>query len=238
LRVKDLSETDWNIVVRRGTTLGEIVRTAEPGTRPLFAVLDGPKLAGVISVPDIERILEDPDPTLLAAVIAEDLMTTTPATFAPDNDIYEALDKFRETRHDILPVVSDDGNWHGMLSRRRVFESLRERIESMQKLVLQEHGGLHTIEEEGHIQQLLMAVSPVETERIQRRMVPVDAIGKSLREADVRRKYNLLVIGIELPDGTLQFPPDLDMPLQADHRLVATVQQDTRREDRDSSPPL
>jgi CIC family chloride channel protein len=230
LRVEDLSETDWNIVVRRNTTLGEIVRTAEPGTRPLFAVLDGPKLVGVISVPDIERILEDPDPTLLAAVIAEDLMTTTPATFAPDNDVYEALDKFRESRHDILPVVSDDGHWHGMLSRRRVFQSLRERIESMQKLVLQEHGGLHAIDEDGHLQQLLMAVSPVETDRIQRRMVPFDVIGKSLREADVRRKYNLLVIGIELPDGKLQFPPDLDMPLQAHHRLVATVQQDTRRE--------
>jgi CBS domain-containing protein len=229
LRVKDLSETDWKVVVRRNTTLGEIVRTAEPGTRPLFAVLDGPKLAGVISVPDIERLLEDPEPTLLAAVIAEDLMTTSPATLSPDNDIYEALDEFRESRHDVLPVVSDGGDWNGMLSRRRVFESLRDRIDTMQKLVLKEHGRLHAIEEEGQIQQLLMAVSPVETDRIQRRMVPVEAIGKSLREADVRRKYNLLVIGIELADGTLQFPPDLDMPLEADHRLVATVQQEARR---------
>lgn len=228
LRVRDLSETDWKLVVRRSTTLGEIVRTFEPGTRPLFAVLDGEKLAGVISVPDIERLFEDPEPALLAAIIAEDMMTATPTTLSPDNDIYEALDKFRESRHDVLPVVSNDGQWHGMLTRRCVFESLRDQIDAMHKVVLKEHGRLHTIEEEGHIQQLLMAVSPVETDRIQRRMVPVEAIGKSLREADVRRKYNLLVIGIELPDGTLQFPPDLDMPLQADHRLVATVQADTR----------
>jgi chloride channel protein, CIC family len=221
--VEDLMEPDWSPVVGPEANLREMIQKIEPGTRPVFAVVKNGTLVGVISVPDIQRIMDEPG--LAEAVIAEDMMTERLATLAPDDDIYQALSEFGRTQHNVLPVVSKDRDhrWLGMLTRRRVFETLQRRIGETQEQVLREHMGLRAIDTEGQIQQLVMAVSPVETDRIQRLMVPIDAVGKTIREAQMRQNYGLQVIGIEMPDGTLQFPPDLDLTLQAGHRLVATI---------------
>ena len=61
------------------------------------------------------------------------------------------------------------------------------------------------------------AVSPVTADRVQRLMVPLDALDKTIREADVRKNFGIQVLGIELPDGSVQFPPELDMPLSFDN---------------------
>jgi len=53
--------------------------------------------------------------------------------------------------------------------------------------------------------------------------VPIQAIGKSLRECDFRRKYNAQVIAIEHPDGSIECPPDLDRALSTKERLLAVV---------------
>lgn len=225
-KVGDLMERDWQPVVSPDATLGEMVQRIVPGTRPVFAVVCDQSLVGVISVPDIQRIMDEPG--LADAVIAEDIMTERLATLNPANDIYEALSEFGRTRHDVLPVVSKDSHkrWLGMLTRRQVFETLQRRIGETQQLVMQEHLGLRAIEDEGQIHQLVMAVSPLETDRIQRLMVPLDALGKTIREAQMRQQYGLQVIGIERPDGSLQFPPDIDTKLEAGHRLVAIAVMD------------
>ena len=110
-----------------------------------------------------------------------------------------------------------------MLSRRDVFETLQRRVLETQQELLREHSGLRAIDHEGQMQQLLMAVTPVETNRIQRFMVPLDALDKTIREADIRQKFGIEVLGIERPDGTVQFPPDLDLPLQSSHRLIGVM---------------
>jgi hypothetical protein len=194
-----------------------------PGTRPVFAVVDDERLLGVVSLPDIERVIADADSTLLTAVIAADLMTTHIDSVSPSDDVYEALNRFRASRHDVLPVVSRDRSgkrWRGMLTRRAIFDALREHTDTIHRQVLEEHSGLHAIDAEGRISELAMTVSPAGKEMIERRMVPLDALGRSLRQADFRSTYGVMVLGIELPDGTLQFPPDLDMPLDSAHRLV------------------
>lgn len=237
-RVAELMERDWQPVVKTEATLGEMIEKLEPGTRPVFAVVKDGSLAGVISVPDIQRIMDEPG--LIDAVIAQDLMTERLATLAPDDDIYQALSEFGRTRHDVLPVVSRDRarRWLGMLTRRQVFERLQQRIGETQRIVAREHVGLRAIEDEGQLQQLVMAVSPLESNRIQRLMVPIDAVGLTIRDAQMRQRYGLQVIGIELPDGTLQFPPDLDLPLEPGHRLVATIVQDPApRKDAAKPPP-
>jgi len=224
-RVRDLMEKE-SLVVAPSTSLGEMVKMVKPATRPVFAVVDADRLVGVVSLPDIERVVGESDPTLLSAVIAADIMTTDVVTVVPENDVYEVLDRFRTTRHDVLPVVSHGPapRWLGMLARRAIFDALRERTDAIHRTVLEEHSGLHEIEEEGQIAEIAMAVAPTHRELIQRRMVPADALGKSLREADFRRVYGVIVLGVELADGTLQFPPDLDLSLQPEHRLLVTVQ--------------
>lgn len=222
-RVRDLMETG-PLSVAPGTSLGEMVRMVKPATRPVFAVVDGGRLRGVVSLPDIERVVADSEPTLLAAVVAADIMSTSLTTVTADDDVYEVLNRFRVSRHDVLPVVADGARWLGMLSRRAIFDALRERTEEIHRKVLEEHSGLRAIDEEGRVSELAMTVSPRNRDLIQRRMVPTDALGKSLREADFRRVYGVIVLGVELADGTLQFPPDLDMPLDPEHRLITTAQ--------------
>ncbi len=58
------------------------------------------------------------------------------------------------------------------------------------------------------------------TEKIQRLIVPVQAVGLSLRDADFRRKYGVQVIAIEQADGSIQCPPDVEGPLKTDQRLI------------------
>lgn len=223
-RVGDLMEKE-PLVVEPRTSLGEMVQMVRPATRPVFAVVDRGVLVGVVSLPDIERVVGDSDSTLLNAVIAADIMTTQVTTVTPDDDAYEVLNRFRATRHDVLPVVAGARHprWLGMLSRRAIFDALRERTDSIHRMVLEEHAGLRAIDEEGRISEIAMAVSPGSRDLIQRRMVPADALGRSLRETDFRRVYGVTVLGVEHADGTLQFPPDLDMPLDAEHRLIVTA---------------
>ncbi len=160
-----------------------------------------------------------------AAVIASDIMTQRLETVAPDDDVYSALTVFKRGNHDVLPVVSRDrgGRWLGMLTREVVFDRVQRQITETQKLVFREHTGLTAIEQEGQLQQLVMGVTPMRRDMIQRLLVPLQALNRSLRDCDFRRQFGAQVIAIEQPDGTIQCPPDLDVPLQTGQRLLAIV---------------
>ncbi|GMU38100.1 MAG: chloride channel protein [Phycisphaerae bacterium] len=221
--VSRLTERNWQAVATPSAGLEELAAKLTPGTRPVFAVLDGARLAGVISMPDLSRMLDEPG--LGSMLIAADIMTERVVSVYEDDDLYHALAVFQRENHDVLPVVTRDRSrrFVGMLTRRRVFEALREHILDMQKHVFREHEGLAAMEREGQIDQLITAVAPQRTDHVQRLLVPLDAIGKSLREADFRRAFGAHVVAIEQPDGSLQCPPDIDAPLNSGQRLLAIV---------------
>jgi len=227
-RVRDVMHADWPLVAKPESTLTELITGATPGTRPVFAVVKAGRIVGIISVPDILRITNMPG--LADMVIAEDMMTTRINAVSPDDDLYTALNVFRREDHDVLPVVSPSRRrrWLGMLTRENIFETVRARIEETQRLIMREHDGLAVFERQGRLQQLMMGVAPMRTDLIQRLIVPLQAIGKSLRESNFRRTFGAQVVAIEQPDGTLQCPPDLDARLHTDQRLIAIV---------DGSPP-
>ncbi|HPF38291.1 MAG TPA: chloride channel protein [Phycisphaerae bacterium] len=225
-RVRDLMEPKWEDTVAPETTLPEMVERIRPGTRPVFAVAKGDDLLGVVSVPDIRSFMEDP--ALANFVIAADMMTVDLQTVDEETEVYLALDLFRRSDHQVLPVLSHDRRhkWIGMLSRERVFEAIREAMAETQQAMLEEHAGLTAIEQEGQLHNLVMGVTPTSRDMIQRLIVPMDALGKSLRDADFRRQYNAQVIAIEQPDGSVQCPPDIDRPLRSGQRLLAIVWND------------
>jgi len=224
--VGDLMERGWELVVPPHATLGEIVSRIHPGTRPVFAVVDERRIVGLISVPDIQTIMSEEH--LSDVLIASDIMTERLTVLTPENDIYDAVNQFSRTRHDVLPVVSQRSsmNWIGMLTRTRIYEALQARILKTHEVLRREHVGLSAIAQEGQIQQLMLAVSPVTADRVQRLMVPLEALDKTIREADIRKRFGIQVLGIELPDGSVQFPPELDTPLTAGHRLIGVVLED------------
>ncbi len=223
VQVESLIDRDWPLIASPDDSLPELVRHVRPGTRPVFAVTRGRRIVGLISVADIRRFMEEPG--MADALIASDMMSEDLTTLHPDHDLYQALTAFRLSHHDVLPVVTRGrhSEWLGMLTRERVFETVQHQVEQLQKLVLREHAGLAAMEQEGQLQQLVMAVTPMSKDRVQRLLVPMQAVGKSLREADFRRQFGAQVIAIEQPDGSLQCPPDLDTPLETSQRLVAIV---------------
>ena len=222
-RVEQLMEQDWAETVPPEAILGEMVNKAQLGTRPVFAVVQEGRLCGLVSVTDIRRIMEEPG--LAEVVIAADLMSSRPVTVYPDQDVYQAMSALEGEHDDVLPVVSRDRSrrWLGMLTRDRVFQTVQGQIEATHKHVLREHSGLAAIGQEGQLQQLVMGISPPRADVIQRLLVPLQAVGQSLREADFRRNFGAQVIAIEQPDGSIQCPPDLEAPLHTGQRLVAIV---------------
>ena len=234
-RVSELMERDWPMQAAPSATLPELIARIKPGTRPVFAIVDNERIQGVVSVPDIHRTLEQPG--MAEAVIAADIMTERLTTVYDDDDLYSALNQFKLGNHDVLPVVSRgrDARWLGMLTRERVFDMVQARIAETQRLVFREHTPLAAIEQEGQLQQLVMGVTPLRRDMIQRLLVPLQAIGKSLREADFRKQFGAQVIAVELPDGGSECPPDLDKPLQTNERLLTIVWQTGGERDSDST---
>lgn len=222
-QVADVMEPKWPDTVSPGTPLRTMIEQIRPGTRPVFAVAEGGKLRGLVSVPDIQRIMEEP--SLAEVVIAADMMTEQLDIVHPDTDVYSALAVFRRGNHEVLPVVvrGAEANWVGMLSRKQVYEKIQHHLADMHQLMFREHAGLVAIEQEGKLQQLVMGVSPMKSDMIQRLLVPIDAVGKSLRDADFRKHYGAQVIAIENPDGRIECPPNLDTPLMTGQRLIAIV---------------
>ncbi len=221
--VEQYMERDWPLLASPDTKLHDLVERIKPGTRPVFAVIKSDRIVGLISVPDIRKVMDHPN--LADALIAGDMMTERISSVTPAQNLYEALEVFKIENHDCLPVVAGDGShkFLGMLSRERVFDAVRQNMMQTQEFIFREHAGLAAIDQEARLQQLVMGVTPEKTDRVQRLMVPLDALGKSLRTADFRNQFGIQVIAIEQPDGSIQCPPDIDTPLVSSVRLVAVV---------------
>jgi len=165
------------------------------------------------------------EPGLANAVIAADMMTERLPVLHSDQSVYETLNAFTRSRLDVLPVVSrgPEKRWLGMLTRERVFRAVRSQVEDMQRSVVREHDGLAAMQREGQLQELVAGLAPAQRHEFRRLFVPLQAVGKSLREADFRRNFGAQVIAVEQADGAIQCPPDIDAPLRTDQRLIAIV---------------
>ncbi|NOX60179.1 MAG: CBS domain-containing protein [Planctomycetes bacterium] len=222
-QVEQLMDRDWKLTVSPKTPLAELLHKTQYGTHPVFAVADDGMLRGLISTSDIVRSTDEPH--LGEIVIAMDMMHAVSSSVFPDESIYDALNLFRSSDQEVLPVVSREPNrrWLGMLTRNQVFKRVREHFSEMEKLIMREHHGLAAINREGQLHELLTGMAPKRGHELQRLFVPLQAIGKSLRDADFRREFGVQVVAIEQSDGSLQSPPDVDTPLRTDQRLVVLM---------------
>lgn len=224
--VEDLLEPDRAINVEPNTSLPALVKQIRFGTWPVFAVVREGRFMGLISSSEIQRVMDEP--AVAEAVIAADMMREPHTVLYPDESVYEALNEFRHGQDGVLPVVSRGlgRRWLGALTREGVFRAVRGQIEKMQESTLREHRGLEAIGQEGQWQELLAGFVPQQQHRVQRLLVPLQALGRSLREADFRGQFGVHVVAIEQPDGSIQCPPDIDAPLRTEQRLVALMRDD------------
>lgn len=229
--VEHLMERDWEYTVTPETPLDQVVERIALGTRPIIAVAREEKLKGVISATDIGRVIDDP--AVARMLVASDIMTTKIASVAPGDDLYQVLSVFKHTGHEVLPVITRQNGerWVGMISRQHVVDVLRKDLRERHAVVLREHDDLQAIDRDLSLHQMLLPTSQ-DTHRLQKMFVPIQAVGKSLRESDFRRRFNVQVIAIEQPDGAIQCPPDLDKPLTTDLRLLALRVKDDEKMNR------
>jgi CIC family chloride channel protein len=219
-RVRDVMVADWPHVVGPGTPLADLVQRIPSGNRARFAVVDHGRLVGLITTADVARAAKNAGNSQI--VVAADIMALRPKVAHPDDDLYEVLKIFRTHQLDVVPVVDPgDRRFRGMLTRDAVREAVRARLREERAALLAEHGGLAALaDDEQQIEQMLAGILPEPRRAIHRMEVPAQVVGKSLREAGFRRRYQCEVVAIELPDGAILAPPDPDRPLGAGEVLI------------------
>jgi CIC family chloride channel protein len=217
MRVKDLMDEMWPYVVGPEKTLPELVSLMSRGSRPSFAVVDGPRLLGVVRASKIASVTDVGGSSRLLR--AKDLLATDLHVVYPEDDLYSTLDLFRRLSVDVLPVA-DEGNYVGMLSRESILRALRKRLADQRYHLLREHAGLTALAEESLIESLLSEISSHAQGKVLRMGVPEDAAGKSLKESGFRERYESHVIAIQRTSGELITAPDPDQVLTKEDVLI------------------
>lgn len=124
LLVSDLIERDF-IVVRAQDSLGQLVKAISKSKRNIFPVVNSEEgtLEGVVLLDDIRKIMFDHKS--YSTVFVKDLMTPAPDQVSEDDTINTVLDRFEQTNTWNLPVVNQDNQYVGFLSKSRVLSAYR-----------------------------------------------------------------------------------------------------------------
>lgn len=218
-RVRSLIQTNWPHVTDPRATLPETLAQIPPGTRPILVVLSQGAVVGIISTAELLAAADLSDGK--AIIVAADIMNTGTAWLRKDDDLYTALERFRQAGVDVLPVVARDGrSFVGVLQRTAMLKEMREHMATRSAAALREHAAFSALANDVHLDDLLAELSQPSAGIVVRMRVPSEALGLSLREADFRRRFGVYVIGIETSEGKLLAPPDPLRPLAEEDVLV------------------
>lgn len=99
-------------------------RFLSSGNRELWITDDTGKWRGAVLLSDVEPFLKDAG--LAETVIALDVARADLPTLRPNQSLPQALDLFSATQHDRLPVVSENGDFEGVIGRADLFLAISE----------------------------------------------------------------------------------------------------------------
>ncbi|MDX1649428.1 MAG: chloride channel protein, partial [Myxococcota bacterium] len=221
--VRDVMQGVWPAVVERAAPLSRVVASLPAGEAPQAAVVEDGRLVGVIAVAELRHLVDAAE--LGGLAIAEDAMSRRFERVRPGDTLYEALAAIGRSGAEAVPVVgARDGAFLGMLTRATLHQVVLERLHEVRQDLLREHAGFAAIEEESQLVHLLAGMPASEAGRIERIGVDPELVGRSLREADFRRRRGAVVLAVVTADHRTLCPPDPARPLRADDRLVVLVQ--------------
>lgn len=213
-----------------GLSLGR-ARAAVRAGAPPFVLDDGGRLAGVLS----PEALGPGGPADEAPVT--DALSRAPRPLLPGDDLASALDRLHDLPFDALPVArSPRGEVVGVVRRAGILEVLRRWADEGRDRLLREHAGMRALQHEGRLGALL-AHLPGGGESARRWSCPEQAVGRSLRQAQVRTTWGVDVIAVETAAGELLAPPDPDRPLAPGDVLIVLGAPNRAPPPAASSPP-
>ncbi|MBO3698844.1 chloride channel protein [Roseivirga sp. E12] len=130
MNISKLLEKDL-MTIQPQQKLEELVALVKKSNRNIFPVVDEENvLKGIITLDDIREIMFDPESQ--KSVIVETLMHRPPETVSPDDHMQEVMSKFEKTGAWNLPVIKD-GQYLGIVSKSRIFNTYRTKLKRQQK---------------------------------------------------------------------------------------------------------
>ena len=230
-RVGDVLVSPWPHRVRPDTTLGEMLRRTATGAVPVYVVMDGDRLAGVIEPDELERLREADE--LSDLFVAEEMMKP-PLIIGPDHSLLDAVESMDGGDRQAVAVEdrrlgmrwsrfapSTEPSW-GIVTRERIIEVVRSAAMERRQSAALEHTFMSMLEQDVDLRLVLSGRNAhLEPEK---QPVPASAVGQSLRQLHYRDTYGVDVVALETTNelGKRQtlLPPDADRPLRADDRLL------------------
>ncbi len=212
IRVEDVMRRDIP-VVRPEVPLRVLLDRFLHAHRNLVHVVDPPgNYLGLIDLQDVVAATEDP--SLRDVLVAVDLTRQVPAVL-PGDPVAAVMERFWFQEYGELPVLSDQGErFLGVVTRRDVLGAFDREVLRRKVLTVRYRQG------KGIQEKQLPLLGDFGIEEI---AVPPAAIGKTLAEIDLPRRFHLNALAIHRPGkkGMEELiPPPADLELAAGDRLV------------------
>ena len=179
-----------------------------------YVVDDDGKLAGLIAINDVKGILHEKN--LGRVLIAGDIVGQVPHVVARQDNLEDCLLALGHEDSVDLPVIynRDHPVLVGTVSRRAIMEVYNREVLHHQDM------GIHLVTGEGRMHD---CVELPETYKVQMLQPPESWYGLSLKELDLRKKYNISVLAIKHRSmwGNVQNEvPNPDLSLRFGDRLI------------------
>ncbi len=124
LKIGDLIEKDF-ITVQPTDSLGKLVKAISKSKRNIFPVIDyNGRLVGVVLLDNIRKIMFNPEQ--YSTVFVQTLMTPISVFVSDEDNLEVVLEKFESANVWNLPVVNDEGQYVGFLSKSRILAAYRD----------------------------------------------------------------------------------------------------------------
>ena len=200
-KVSDLMRRDENIV-QQSTSLPDLLQTMLEGKHEEYFVVDTEgALQGVITLQQAKEFIEDKDipPEL---VLASDLMRTATYCLQPEDNLDLVMHQFGRIDSRQLPVIENEQS-RKLLGRVRA----KDVIDMYNKEIFKKDlaGGMHSIVSGMERDR---TIEVFDSHQIVETKVPLQFIGKTIRELDVRNRFGVQLILIrkrgEDPDDPME----------------------------------
>lgn len=178
-------------IIDECTSFNEIIKIFMQNKEPYYYIVDKNKeLLGVLSTHVVKSVLYDSN--LQNLVIARDLADSPVVMVNINDNLAECMEVFSRVAYEHLPVVQGNGSIKllGSISRRDILELYNREI--LRKEVL----GLKVVREIGDEKARSHVALPKEY-KVDYVPLPESFINKSIRELDIRAKYNITIIAIK-----------------------------------------
>jgi CIC family chloride channel protein len=124
LQMENVLEKDL-VTIHPEATLGDLVTLIAKSKRNVFPVKDESNyLSGIILLDDIRNIMFNPEK--YATIKVKDIMVMPPAFILSTDNMARVMRKFDKTNAWNLPVINENGEYMGFISKSKIFSAYRK----------------------------------------------------------------------------------------------------------------